>query len=65
MIPGKTNQQCRQRYVSKLRSGVSRHLFSLEEDLAILKMVRSGERRWVRIAGFLSNRTSTQVYNRY
>jgi hypothetical protein len=58
---GRTRAQCSQRWFRGLDPGISRVLWTPEEEEKLFNLVRAhGERAWMKIAGELGNRSDSQ-----
>lgn len=64
-VPGRTNKQCRDRYLYHIDPKVSHAPFSPGEDLSILMSVHELGHKWSRVAARLPGRTDNAVKNRY
>ena len=63
-FPGRTNKQCRNRYIFQLKTR-SKAAFSKEEDKVIMTNFYQNGSCWSKIAKSLTNRTSNQIKNRW
>eukprot|EP00877_Chromochloris_zofingiensis_P001151 jgi/Chrzof1/11036/Cz05g21080.t1 len=65
-IPGRTGQQCAQRWRHKVNPNIKRDKWTEDEDNTLIELVRSyGIGRWADIARQLSGRTDQQCMGRW
>lgn len=64
-IPGRTGQQCAQRWRHKVNPEINRDKWTLEEDKALLAMYNQYPGKWAQIASALPGRTDQQCMGRY
>jgi hypothetical protein len=67
MVPGRTNVQCRQRWVDKLDPtyGKSAGKWTPEEDAKLTKAVKKHGNEWAAVAAMVSGRTNIQCRHRW
>jgi hypothetical protein len=68
MVPGRTNEQCRHRWVSSLdpANGKSPRKWTPEEDAKLTKAVKEhGKKEWVAVAVMVPGRTGKQCRQRW
>jgi 3-keto-L-gulonate-6-phosphate decarboxylase len=67
MIPGRTDQQCRQRWVQSLNpsNGKKKGQWKPEEDTKLIEAVTKHGKNWVAIATLAPGRTNLQCQNRW
>jgi hypothetical protein len=65
-IPGRTGQQCAQRWRHKVNPAIRRDKWTREEDATLTELVRSlGAGRWAEIARQMEGRTDQQCMGRW
>ncbi|XP_029103377.1 snRNA-activating protein complex subunit 4 isoform X2 [Scleropages formosus] len=65
-VPGRTDGQCRDRYLDCLKGGVKKGPWSKEEDALLIKLVeKHGVGRWAKISTELPNRLDCQCLQRW
>ncbi|KAG8990050.1 hypothetical protein FRB94_004001 [Tulasnella sp. JGI-2019a] len=64
MVPGRTNSQCRERWVNYLDPSISKKDWTSEEDKMLVALKESGS-KWVEVAAALNGRTDNQCMTRY
>ncbi|XP_052220840.1 uncharacterized protein LOC127837642 isoform X2 [Dreissena polymorpha] len=64
-VPGRSAQQCRERYHNCLNSAINFDPFSYAEDRQILRKYNEIGGEWLTISGMLKGRTDTMVRRRY
>ena len=65
-VPGRTDIQCRERWVNVLDTSIRKGVFTKEEDQAILRAVeRYGLGRWSQVAQEVPGRTDNQCWRRH
>jgi len=65
LLPGRTDNQVRQRYLNRLDPSLKKDAFSGEEDKLIFEQVQQRGCKWSEIAALLPGRTGYQVRRRY
>lgn len=61
----RSGKQIRDRYLNTLRPGINKQKFTDEEDSIILSKYKEIGAKWSVISGFLKNRTSDSIKNRF
>ncbi|KAG8880706.1 hypothetical protein FRB97_000582 [Tulasnella sp. 331] len=64
LVPGRTNSQCRERWVNYLDPSISKDDWTAEEDKMLVSLKESGS-KWVEVAAALDGRTDYQCMTRY
>lgn len=64
-IPGRTGQQCAQRWRHKVNPEINRDKWTVEEDRVLLTMYNQYPGKWAQIASALPGRTDQQCMGRY
>lgn len=66
-IPGRSNRQCRERYMMRLNFGAERKLgdWTAQEDRKLLELAPKCEFRWVKMESELKGRNARQIASRY
>lgn len=65
-VPGKTDVQCRERWMNVLHPNINLQPWTRSEDMQLVEMVnRFGLSRWAQLATHLSNRTDNQAWRRW
>ena len=63
---GRTRAQCCQRWARGLNPRISKELWSYEEDLKLIDLVRTyGDKSWTKIASLMGNRSDVQCRYHY
>jgi hypothetical protein len=65
MVSGRTNEQCRQRWVGTLDPNGKKGKWTPEEDTALTEAVNKYGNKWVAVAAMVSGRTNEQCRNRW
>jgi hypothetical protein len=67
LVPGRTNIQCRQRWVSILEPNTNRKMgkWTAAEDAKLIDAVKKHENNWVAVAYLVPKRTSFQCHERW
>ncbi|KAK7095295.1 uncharacterized protein [Littorina saxatilis] len=66
LVPGRTREQCRERYVNSLDPKISGKAWTYEEDKKLLQLAKQhGVGSWVKMCKDLPGRTDNQVLQRY
>ncbi|KAL8562420.1 hypothetical protein ACOMHN_066134 [Nucella lapillus] len=66
LVPGRTREQCRERYCNSLDPNISGKAWTYEEDKMLLKLVaQHGKGNWVKCCKGLPGRTDNQILQRY
>jgi myb proto-oncogene protein len=67
MVPGRTNQRCRERWVGTLDPATGKNLgtWSTEEDAKLKKAVKKHGNDWVAVAKLVPGRSNTQCRKRW
>lgn len=65
LMPGRTQKQCRDRYMNYLAPGFIRTEWTNEEDDLLLEKYHLYGSRWSQIRQFFPNRTSNDIKNRF
>ena len=64
-LPRRIGKQCRERWHNHLDPNVVKRKWTIEEDIAIVKLHRKHGNRWCEIAKGVEGRTDNAVKNRY
>ncbi|KAL5815509.1 hypothetical protein ACOSQ4_026150 [Xanthoceras sorbifolium] len=64
-VPGRTQVQCRERWVNSLDPSVNRGEWTEEEDLRLEAAIEEHGYCWSKVAAFLSSRTDNQCWRRW
>ncbi|MFT7804998.1 snRNA-activating protein complex subunit 4-like [Arapaima gigas] len=65
-VPGRTDGQCRDRYLDCLKGGVKKGAWSKDEDALLIKLVgKYGVGRWAKISSEMPNRLDCQCLQRW
>ncbi|KAJ1702749.1 hypothetical protein LUZ63_002528 [Rhynchospora breviuscula] len=64
-VPGRTQPQCRERWVNCLDPSLNHKPWSKEEDSMLLEAVRMHGHFWSQIANFVPSRTDNQCWRRW
>ena len=64
-VPNRTRKQCRERYLNNLDGGVSKHPWTLQEDVVIARLQQQFGNRWTYISTYLPGRTANSIKNRF
>ena len=65
-VPGKTDQQCRERWANVLKVGINRKPWTELEDAALqIAVLALGESAWAEVAKRIDNRTDSQCRRRW
>ena len=65
-VPGRTNDQCNERWTAQLNAGSSKNVWSGEEDRKLIEMVNSEGRQWKAISEKIGNgKTGPSVSSRF
>ncbi|KAJ8285587.1 hypothetical protein GJAV_G00028520 [Gymnothorax javanicus] len=65
-VPGRTDSQCRERYLDCLSEDVKKGPWSPEEELMLIKLVQKyGVGRWAKIASEMPNRIDCQCLHKW
>jgi hypothetical protein len=54
-VPGRTNDQCNERWTGQLNAGSSKNVWSEDEDRKLIEMVNSEGRQWKAISKKIGN----------
>ncbi|XP_076436338.1 uncharacterized protein LOC143275898 [Babylonia areolata] len=66
LVPGRTREQCRERYANSLDPSISGQPWTYEEDKKLLQLVAQyGKGNWVKCCKELPGRTDNQILQRY
>jgi hypothetical protein len=67
LVPGRTNIQCRQRWVGNLEPNTNRKMgkWTAAEDAKLVDAVKKHENNWVAVSYLVPNRTSFQCHERW
>jgi myb proto-oncogene protein len=67
LIPGRTNKQCRQRWIKHLDPGINRGEWTVEEDAKLTDAVKEHGRcrNWAAVASLVPGRTDKQCLSRW
>lgn len=64
-LPGKTGQQCAQRWRHKVNPAIKKEKWTAEEDAQLAKLYEQHGQRWAEIARHLEGRTDQQCMGRW
>ena len=66
-LPGRSNRQCRERYMMRLNFGIERKLgeWTAQEDRLILDLAPKHDFHWVKIEEKIKGRNARQIASRY
>jgi hypothetical protein len=65
LVPGRTNGQCRHRWVDSLEPDINKGKWTVEEDAALIGAVKQGGKDWARVAALVLGRTNRQCRQRW
>lgn len=65
LVPGRSRKQCRERYINTLADNVEKRMWTISEDVYIIRNVNKIGNKWAKICQGLPGRTSNAVKNRY
>jgi hypothetical protein len=65
LLPGRTNKQCRERWLAQLSPGLVRWDWTASEDLILVEKQREIGNQWAKIKLFLPGRSPVAVKNRW
>ena len=65
VLPGRTNKQCRERYVNHLNPKLKNDKWTPREDAAIFHLHKSIGPKWASMSKLIPGRTDNGIKNRY
>jgi hypothetical protein len=65
LVPGRTNNCCRLRWVKYLDPGINKAKWTVEEDATLIDAVKERGKDWVRVAALVPGRTNMQCHQRW
>jgi hypothetical protein len=65
LVPGRTDKQCRQRWVDSLDPNIKRRGWTVEEDTRLTDAVTKHGSNWVKVAAMVPRRTNIQCRSRW
>jgi myb proto-oncogene protein len=65
LVPGRTNMQCRQRWVESLDPDINTGKWTMEEDAKLTEAVKKQGKEWVAVAAVVPGRTNHQCRQRW
>lgn len=64
-VPDRSGKQCRERWYNQLCPGIANRTWTMEEDMALIRLQAVHGNMWSKISQFLPGRSSNNVKNRW